>query len=148
MALFKNMKEFLLMENKKRQEIIGKIKEILLKKEGVVFAFVFGSFLDSSSFRDIDVGIYIKNITQEEVFDYELKMSKEIADECSLSFDVFDVKILNFAPKSFLNNVFKKGKLLFSADYIFLTDLIEETSFDAILNEYIAQQSLKELIPA
>ncbi|MFH1899840.1 MAG: nucleotidyltransferase domain-containing protein [Patescibacteria group bacterium] len=142
------MNEFLSMEDKKKQEIIKEIKEILLKKERVIFSFIFGSFLGSSSFRDIDIGIYIKNINENEVLDYELKISKEIADKCGLSFDIFDVKVLNFAPNSFLNNIFNKGKLIFSNDYKLLTDLIEDTSFDAISNEYIALQSLKELVPA
>lgn len=143
-----NMKEYLSMGKEKRQEIIKKTKEILAKKEEVIFAFIFGSFLDSPSFRDIDVGIYIKGINKDEVSDYELRVSKEIADECGLSFDIFEVKVLNFAPIPFLNNIFNKGKLLFSNDYKLLTDLIEETSFDTILNEHIAYQSLKELVPA
>lgn len=136
------------MEKEKRQEIIEKTKEILAKKEEVVFAFVFGSFLNSPSFHDIDFGIYIKGINKDEFSDYELKVSREIADECSLSFDIFEVKILNFAPIPFLNNIFNKGKLLFSRDYKLLTDLIENTSFDVISNEHIAYQSLKELVPA
>lgn len=135
------------MEKEKRQEIIEKTKEIFAKKEEVVFAFVFGSFLNSPSFHDIDVGIYVKGINKDEFSDYELKISREIADECSLSFDIFEVKILNFAPIPFLNNIFNKGKLLFSRDYKLLTDLIENTSFDVISNEYIAYQSLKELVP-
>ena len=33
----------------------------LTQDERVVFAFVYGSFVKDDSFRDIDVGIYVKN---------------------------------------------------------------------------------------
>lgn len=142
------MKEYFSIKQNERQEITKKIKQVLLEKEDVVFVFIFGSFLDSPSFRDIDIGIYVDGIRKDEVFDYELKLSKRIADECNLPFDIFDVKVLNFAPKAFLNNIFSRSKLLFSKDDQLLSDMIESTSLDAIANEYISYQSLKELIPA
>ena len=60
-------KEYLSMSHNDRQKITDKIKEILSADGRVVFAYVFGSFLDSKSFRDIDVGIYFNKILKEEV---------------------------------------------------------------------------------
>jgi hypothetical protein len=141
------MEDYLCIPFNKREEIIEKIKQVLLEKKGLVFAFVFGSFLDAPSFRDIDVGIYVNNIKEKEIFDYELELSKKIAAKCGLSFDVFEVKVLNFAPGSFLNNVFKNGRMLFSRNKQMLSDMIEYTSLDAIANEYISLQSLRDLVP-
>ncbi len=144
------MKEYFSTSFQQRQEIIRKIKQAILSEKDVVFAFAFGSFLDAPSFRDIDIGIYIKDYKKspEAVFDDELKFSKMAADACGLSFNAIEIKILNFAPGGFLGNIFARGQLLFCRDEKFLTDMIENFSLDAIANEYIAQQSLHELIPA
>lgn len=144
------MKEYLSIPLNKRQGIIKKIKHSLLKEKSVVFVYVFGSFLGAPSFRDIDIGIYVKdhNKNQKDFFDYELELSKKIAGVCGLPFDIFEVKVLNSAPSHFLNNVFKNGELLFSKSDEILSSLVENTSLDAIANEYIARQSLRELIPA
>lgn len=142
-----NRKEYLSMSQNDRQKIAEKIKKILFSEKEVIFAYVFGSFLDSPSFRDIDVGIYVENIAKENVFDKELEMAKKISEACGLPVDYIDAKILNFAPSHFLNNIFKNGTVLFSKNEKLLSDMIEETSLDAIANEYFSYQSLKELIP-
>ena len=141
------MKDYLSIPLNKRDEIIAKIKHVLLEEKGIVFAFVFGSFLDAPSFRDIDIGIYANDIKRDYVFDYELDLSKKIADKCDLPFDIFEPKVLNFAPSAFLNNIFKNGKLLFSKNKQLLSKTIENTSLEVIANERIAYQSLRDLVP-
>jgi predicted nucleotidyltransferase len=143
------MKEYLSIPFRQREEIIQKIKQAFLKERDVIFAFVFGSFLDAPSFRDIDIGIYMKDYKKSsgEIFDDELRFSIIAAETCGLSFSLIEVKILNFAPTNFLNNIFKSGQILFSRDEKFLTDIIENTSLNAIANEHIARQSLREFIP-
>lgn len=142
------MDEYLSFEQNKRAEIKGKIKHVFLKEKGVAFSFIFGSFLDSPSFRDIDIAVYLDKIEKKDIFDYENGLGEKIAKECGLTFDIFEVKILNFAPSHFLNNVFNRGEMLFCRNEKLLSDLIENTSLDALANEYIAYQSLKELVPA
>lgn len=141
------MEEYFSFTNEKREEIIEKIKEILLIEEDIIFAYLFGSFLDRLFFRDIDVGVYLRNIEKNKVLETEFYLSEKIAKNCDLSLDLIDVKILNFAPNPFLNSVFKYGRLLFSRDDKLLTDMIEESSLEAIANEHISYQSLKDLIP-
>ena len=140
-------KEYLSMEQTDRQKIAEKIKNILFPKKEIIFAYVFGSFLDSPSFRDIDIGIYFNKILKEEVFNEEIKMAEKISKKCGLSIDTIDAKILNFAPFHFLNNVFKNGTVLFSRNEKLLSDMIEDTSLNVVANEYFAYQSLKELVP-
>ena len=135
------------MNQKDRQEIMNKIKEVLYTDERIVFAYVFGSFLNSPSYKDIDAGIYLDNIARKDVFDGELEISKKISEACELPIDLIDIKILNFAPGHFLNNVFKNGAVLFSKNEKLLSKIIEETSLNAVANEYFAYQSLKELVP-
>lgn len=142
------MKEYHTLEKAKKEEIIQKVKQALSDKKEVLFAYVFGSFLDSPSFRDIDIGVYIKKIAPPQVFDYELQLSQAVAEKCGLPFDFFEVKVLNFAPSSFLNNIFCRGQLLFSKNQKLLSNIIEDASLEMIANESIASQSLQELIPS
>jgi hypothetical protein len=140
------MEEYLSLGKIKREKIAEKINKALFKRKEVVFACIFGSFVSSPSFRDIDIGIYVSDIEEKEVFDYELKLSKLIADKCDLPFDIIETHILNSTPSNFLNNIFCRGSLLFSKNQELLSDLIENTSLDAIANEYISKQSMEELI--
>lgn len=140
------MSKLIKLNKSKKYDIEKNIKEILLKDENIVFAYIYGSFVNEDLFRDIDVGIYLKDIEKKKVFDYEFKISYEISEKLNLDIEIVDVRVLNFAPYNFLNNVFRTGKLLFSRDEVFLTDLMEKVSLFAIYNEHISNLSLKELL--
>jgi len=140
------IREYSSLNFNKRKEIAKKIKRILSNRKDVVFAYVLGSFVDSLSFRDIDIGVYLEKINKEKSFEYELNLSKEIAEVCDLPFDIIEIHILNFTPDYFLNNVFCRGILLFSKNQELTTNLIENTSLNALANEYISNQSLRELV--
>ncbi len=140
------MKEFLSMKDGEKEKLVRRIKDVLSSYKEISFAYIFGSFNDSSTFRDIDIGIYLYNIKREEVFDFEFRVSEKISEAIGIDIEYIDVRVLNFAPYPFLNSIFKDGKLLFARDMDFLTDLIEETSLDAIANEYISEESLRELM--
>jgi len=92
------------------------------------------------------LGLYLEKINKEKSFEYELNLSKEIAEVCDLPFDIIEIHILNFTPDYFLNNVFCRGILLFSKNQELTTNLIENTSLNALANEYISNQSLRELV--
>ena len=134
------------LNKKEKDKIIDEIKSILIIDDNIEFSYIFGSFIQDNFFRDIDIGIYLKNINENEVFDYEFKISNEISLKCKIDIELIDVRVLNFAPFPFLVNVFKDGILLFTKDEKFLTDLIEKTSLYAVSNEHISYQSLKELL--
>lgn len=124
-----------------------KINSLLKNKNDIVFTYIFGSFPNAPSFRDIDIGIYVKGIMKDDVFDYELRLADEIATAVNVPFDIIDVRILNHAPGRFLNSIFCRGILLFCKDQQFLSELIENTSLNALANENIAYKSLQELVP-
>lgn len=142
------MKEYYSISSSEKDKIAKKIEEVLAEKGEVVFAVIYGSFLFSPSFRDIDIGIYLKSIKREGVLNYEAEIAGKIAEACNLPIDIIEATILNFAPVSFLADIFSTGKIIFSRDQKILTDLIEKSSLEAIANEYTAAQSLEELIPA
>lgn len=128
-----------------KNKYIQLITASLIDDDNIAFAYLFGSFVHSPMYRDIDVGVYLKK-PETDVLRYYSVMSDKLALKCNLSYEVFDIKILNNAPLMFLNNVFASGKELFTHDEALLTDLIEKSSIEAISNEYILKQSLKELL--
>jgi len=44
-----------------KEIIFNLIKEILTQDRRLVFAYVYGSFVKEETFRDVDIGIYVKN---------------------------------------------------------------------------------------
>lgn len=109
-----------------------KIKNILNAQREIIFVYLYGSFLSSKNFRDIDIAVYLKNkISFGFVVDLELKLSKVL----NLSFDIFDIRILNGIledPDAFsllyLDRLFREGKLIVNKDKEFLGGFLEKYS--------------------
>jgi len=118
--------------NMKRERILNLIKGALARDGRTIFAYAYGSFVKEEAFRDIDIGIYIKN-PEENIFvitsDLRTELSRYSREEgVNLTADQFDVKVINDAPFTFLNRIFKEGKLLIDLDPDLRTDLIEHVS--------------------
>jgi uncharacterized protein len=121
-----------LMEMIRKNFMVSLIREVVRKDERAVFAYLYGSFVNQESFRDIDVGVYLRDAGENSlVVSAELKtqLSRD-AQKHGFSFaaDHFDVKILNDAPFTFLRRVFEQGILLFDRNPELRTDLIEYVS--------------------
>lgn len=54
------MENFILTESAK-ENIKRQIRETFETEHDVLFAYIFGSFLDNAGFRDIDIGIYLRD---------------------------------------------------------------------------------------
>lgn len=115
-----------------KERILHLIKEILSKDNRIVFAYAYGSFVKEESFRDIDVGIYVKNRDDNPFVissDIQIQLSR-VAKKggANLTADHFDVRIINDAPFTFLKRVFKEGILLVDNDPDLRTDIVEYVS--------------------
>ncbi len=142
------MKEIFKVSKKEKEEIIKGIKQSLEKRKEIVFAYVYGSFLNDPSFRDIDIGVYLKKrpySRTQKSFDYVLDLGVEIGEEIGQSF-LIDVRLLNQTPFHFLNNVFARGRVLFSRDNEFLANLMEKICLEYLRYRPFAEQYLKERI--
>jgi predicted nucleotidyltransferase len=116
----------------KKERVLSLIKEVLARDGRTIFAYAYGSFVKEESFRDIDIGIYIKN-SQENFFvvtaDLKTELSHHSKSEGGNSTaDQFDVKVINDAPFTFLNTIFREGILLIDLDPDLRTDLVEHVS--------------------
>lgn len=111
-----------------KDNIIDIINKELQKKEEIIFAYIFGSFIDSEIdfFRDIDIGIYIdENIIFEDQFiDYSVNLS--LAIEGLIRKYPVDIIILNNAPLSLAYRIIQ-SRLLLSKDEDLWVDYITKT---------------------
>lgn len=98
-----------------RAQVLAVLKEMLEKKSEIVFAYVFGSFLEARPFHDIDVGVYVTEETAPrvglKVLDWAMALEQELAQSGRRRFPV-DVRLLNDAPVTFCYHVLR-GRLLF-----------------------------------
>ncbi len=100
------------LEEKKRVKDI--LKRALAVREEVVFAFIYGSFIDDRNlpFRDVDIGVYSEGMEEKESVWYSIDLADQLS---SLAKIPVDARVLNFAPATFLYHVIR-GELLVDKD--------------------------------
>jgi predicted nucleotidyltransferase len=64
-----------------KKAMLNLFKKVLTQDERVVFAYVYGSFVKEQSFRDIDVGIYVKN-PEENTFVISSDVKTQLSRAC------------------------------------------------------------------
>jgi len=115
-----------------KERVIHLIKDVLNKDDRLVFAYLYGSFVKEETFRDIDIGIYVKNPDENPFLissDIQTILSQTAKQRgLGLPADLFDVKILNHAPFTFLKRIFKEGKLIVDNNPDLRTDVVEYVS--------------------
>lgn len=139
--MFENKRFFL--SRKEKGKIVKKISSILKKRKEIVFAYLFGSFLDEIPFKDIDIGIYLKKIDRRKALNYEMKLALEIEAKIKIS---IDIKILNFVPLYFQFHVLQ-DELLFTRDEEIWTNFFDLTirkylDFKPLRDEYLKELGL------
>jgi predicted nucleotidyltransferase len=108
---------------RQRTQILDDVQSVLAPIPAIVFAFVFGSFLDLDRFHDLDVGIYLKPYKPEHASALSLELIQELDRRVKLP---VDVRILNAAPVSFTYHVLR-GQLVFCRDEDLLAEVIERS---------------------
>ena len=115
-----------------KRKMLDLLTKALTQDGRVVFAYAYGSFVKDQTFRDIDVGVYVKD-SEENPFvissDIKTQLSRIFKKgDIDLSADQFDVQMINHAPFTFLKHIFKEGILLIDRDPELRTDLVEYVS--------------------
>lgn len=104
-----------------KKSIVKIIKEYLLEREDMIFAYLHGSFIENGSFRDIDVALFIKGDGKE--MEIESDFSYELKEK--MGYPV-EVKVINMAPVAFQMAVLRKGWVLLNRSEDIRTDFIED----------------------
>jgi predicted nucleotidyltransferase len=91
-----------------KEKITKTISSYLQNHKEIVAAYLFGSYVSGQPYGDIDLGILVRN-EPENPLEYEFEL--EIKLEELVKFAV-DVRILNKAPVSFVQNVIRHGQII------------------------------------
>ncbi|MDW7668788.1 MAG: nucleotidyltransferase domain-containing protein [Bacillota bacterium] len=115
------------------QEMISKIKEYLKGKDYIIFAYIFGSAVNSkeTKYSDVDLAVYTTK-SEIETTEY-LGMKRELMDMTSKEIDIV---ILNNASPLVKKEVFNTGVKLFSKD--------EEVESNFIVHTYFEYEDMKK----
>lgn len=124
-----------------KEGLIRRLCRKLQDKSEVLFAFIYGSFLEGE-FRDIDLGIFLDEtrVPTEKHLDYQLNLLEELA---SLTDYPLDLRVLNGAPLVFRYNV-AGGRLLFARDDEFAANFIERTWDEYLDFQGVIEKHLQE----
>ncbi len=100
----------------KKQEIIEKLTNLFSQKPEIILAYLFGSVAEDKvhKFSDVDVAIYVKDLTKSKEFDYKLNLIGEL-NTC-LQSDYVDLVIMNFSPPTLLHRILHYGILFKCTD--------------------------------
>jgi predicted nucleotidyltransferase len=96
---------------KEKQRLIISIIPLLVDQD-IIAAYLFGSFVASDAFRDIDVAL-LTEPTSADPLNLELRLENQLEE--SLKYPV-DVRVINKAPISFCQNVFRTGEVILDRD--------------------------------
>lgn len=110
----------------------------------VVFAYLYGSFVDSEVFRDVDIGVYLRRPEPGQMTPRALALAQRLSTRVGLP---VDVRILNGAPLSFLYHVLR-GQLLVNRDEDLLSEVIERTVYRYLDIEPLLRSATKDAFAA
>ena len=108
-APIKKLKHFHL-DKKKKSSLIKEISKVLDSRKEILFAYIYGSFLEEGYFRDIDIAVYVGDIKGKTDFVYEENLEKDLKKSLSVNIPI-DVRVINKSPISFKYHVLK-GRLI------------------------------------
>jgi hypothetical protein len=125
-----------------RALLMARLREGLLSRPEIIFAYLHGSFAARCPFRDVDVAIWAEGIDREQAWDYETKLSVALTQ--ALGVEV-DIRLLNFAPIGFCLAA-ANGILLFSRNDDLRCNFLERIGRIYMDFAWLAKEMLREAL--
>ncbi|MER3523024.1 MAG: hypothetical protein C4326_02910 [Ignavibacteria bacterium] len=102
-----------------REEILLTLKETLAQRPEILFAYLFGSFVEEEKFRDLDVDVYVHEaVAVPDSFEYAVRLAGELGLKMGYPVDVI---LMNTAPDHLIYSI-SKGTVLVDRDEDFRVD--------------------------
>ena len=97
------------------KQVIEKIKNLLDKKQEILFCYIFGSFVrgDAVKESDLDIAVFISPERRSDFFDIRLALMEELTRKLAVEVDVI---ILNTAPPFLRYTILQEGLLAFERE--------------------------------
>lgn len=101
--------------SREKAHVTSALHDLLTFREEILFAYLHGSFINGSRFRDIDVAVYLDNgrLTRRAVLQYQMNLAKDLSRALHLP---VDVTVLNVAPLGLRHNAVSGRVLLCRAN--------------------------------
>lgn len=93
---------------KTKTEIVQIIEKELLNRTEIRFAYIFGSFAGTGSFRDIDIGIYLAEVSDSARQHYDTQLALTLERAINLPVDVV---VMNTVPDRVIHQI-SAGRLV------------------------------------
>jgi predicted nucleotidyltransferase len=93
---------------REKSRLVEFFRFFLARQEAIQFSNLYGSFLDQLPIHDIDIGVYVRGMTDKDMTFYALELGDQLGRQAGCP---VDVRVLNGAPVSFIYQVLK-GELL------------------------------------
>ncbi|MDL1959205.1 MAG: nucleotidyltransferase domain-containing protein [Deltaproteobacteria bacterium] len=106
-----------------KQRLSGRLAVLLGACPEVIFAYVYGSFLEDIPCHDIDLGVYVTGVKRAKTILHGVDLAGSFSRELGIP---VDVRILNYAPNSFVYRVIR-GKLILDNNPEVRSRVVEET---------------------
>ncbi len=97
-----------------RKNLRKQISDLLAIEEEIIFGVIHGSFNTDSSFRDIDIAVYIREPDKDSTYAFTIDFAASLEAELGLP---IDVQVLNEASLPFRYKVLTDGDLVFCRDH-------------------------------
>lgn len=83
--------------SREKAHVTSALRDLLVFREEVLFAYLHGSFINGCKFRDIDVAVYLNHgrLTRRASLQYQENLAKDLSRTLHLP---VDVTVLNIAP--------------------------------------------------
>ncbi len=108
------------LNEEQKEKVLERLKGYLQKKPNVLFAYIFGSFIKSQRFEDLDLALYLRDGGGRKA----LELERELEEVLHLP---VEISLLNQAPLSFAFRIVKEGRLIFVRDDKARCDFEEKT---------------------
>ena len=131
-------------DSAKAAQLVDQIRAELQHEPGIAFAYLYGSFLETYGFHDIDLGIYLDSENVAISSNRTLDLAQRLSARLGI---LVDVRLLNVAPFPFLYHVLR-GKLVLCRNESRLAEVLEDTMHQYFDMAPLLRQSAKEAFVA
>ncbi len=132
------------LNSSEKEGVVEALVQGLILRAEIVFALLHGSFIDSDSFRDLDLAVYVtlESIRYPSICAYENELSVRLTESTRIP---VDVRVLNDSPPSFRYHALK-GRVLVVRNAEVLDEFRARTWDDYFDFAPFARQYLREVL--
>ncbi|MDR7554988.1 MAG: nucleotidyltransferase domain-containing protein [Armatimonadota bacterium] len=127
-----------------RRRCLQHIVAVLARDPTVVFAYVFGSFVEDRPFEDIDVAVFVEPPPGARLDSLAVQLDLSARLETAVGLPV-EVVVLNTAPLG-VRRAALRGQLLWSRDDARRIALLEGTSHELMDMAFLGREALQDLL--